>query len=393
MAVTVYLDRVQRNADWIKTVSWEYPTDMGQFLQFIGGPAALEHFLTLPVAEAMPLTLRVELGLAHNPKGLSFKDFVESQHPRDTHGRFAETAGVSGILEPNASRIQDFSPDERDTWSQIMDDYGVSITDLRDKMAAYVDQDAIDHAESWYPSASQISTDLAAETGISKDRIATAFGICSPKCVWKDKKTGEGEERYVSEMARFIGRGTTEDGQVIADMDPMEAFLAWKDEYTRNNTVLTLKGKPAKPQLMNQNGAKGMAVMMGKLDPEDVLNDNKTRSFFDNIMDPGGTHEVTIDTHMGKVVEMVYGVSAPDAIAFLGSTGGTVKKGNRVLGAGYVAVRMIALEYDVPPDVAQAAFWEKIQEHPHISWDDGVEWPTGKAKVKKPKKGKSWLEW
>jgi len=288
--------------------------------------------------------------------------------------------GVHGRFDVQ-SRLGDLTEGGTEVWASIMQDYGVSVDDLFSKMDEVVDQDAIDHAESWYPDVRQISTDISAETGIGEDRIIAAYGACSPKCVWKSEKDGEGEEKYVQEMARWVAAGNADRYPLNAKGFPEEAMMAWKAEYKANNTVRTLKGEPKGAQLMNTTGMRGMAVLMGAKEPDDVLNDNKTRSFFNNISDPGGTDDVTIDTHMTKTLEMTYGVSHTDALKFIKKTGGTVKKDNRVLGAGYLAVseavRQIALKYDVTPDVAQAAFWEQVQFRPVISDEDGKDWPGG----------------
>ena len=56
------IDSDQRNADWIRTLHWDLPTDKDTFLTVIGGESALAHFMTLPAAEAMPPELRSALG-------------------------------------------------------------------------------------------------------------------------------------------------------------------------------------------------------------------------------------------------------------------------------------------------------------------------------------------
>jgi hypothetical protein len=58
---------------------------------FIGGPEHLEHFLTLPVAEQMPDSLRVELALSTG-KRVPMKAFDPSE-PRDYHGRWSQAGG------------------------------------------------------------------------------------------------------------------------------------------------------------------------------------------------------------------------------------------------------------------------------------------------------------
>jgi len=62
--IIVYPDDDIENADWIKTFSWGLPTDKDEFLQAIGGPEMLDHFMTLPAARPMPESLKKELGLA-----------------------------------------------------------------------------------------------------------------------------------------------------------------------------------------------------------------------------------------------------------------------------------------------------------------------------------------
>jgi SPP1 gp7 family putative phage head morphogenesis protein len=77
--------------DWIKTLSWDLPTDPDVFLRAIGGRRALTHFLTLPAAEAMPQALASSLGVAI-PHRLD-KAFNPDQ-ARDDHGRW--TSGGPG---------------------------------------------------------------------------------------------------------------------------------------------------------------------------------------------------------------------------------------------------------------------------------------------------------
>lgn len=69
---TMYLrpDDDPLDADWIKTLSWDLPTDLPAFLRVIGGRRRLKHFMTLPAARAMPFQLRQALGLPLQPERL-----------------------------------------------------------------------------------------------------------------------------------------------------------------------------------------------------------------------------------------------------------------------------------------------------------------------------------
>lgn len=59
----VDFDEDIENADWIKTLSWGLPVDKDEFLDAIGGPDNLTHFLTLPAARPMPESLKKDLGI------------------------------------------------------------------------------------------------------------------------------------------------------------------------------------------------------------------------------------------------------------------------------------------------------------------------------------------
>jgi hypothetical protein len=89
---SINLDNDDYSADWIKSLRWDLPTDSNDFLSAIGGRNQLNHFLSLPAAEAMPAALASALGVA-KPHRLD-KAFNPDQQ-RDEHGRWTST-GSSG---------------------------------------------------------------------------------------------------------------------------------------------------------------------------------------------------------------------------------------------------------------------------------------------------------
>ena len=95
MTKRINIDADQRNADWLKTLSWDLPTDKDVFLAVIGGEAALDHFMTLPAAEAMPTDLRGEL---HKAGLLGPKD--TSPHQPHPAGKRYQAVPKTGIIEP-----------------------------------------------------------------------------------------------------------------------------------------------------------------------------------------------------------------------------------------------------------------------------------------------------
>ena len=48
------------DADWIKSLSWDLPTEPQEFLRSLGG-ITLGQFMKLPASKAMPETLRANL--------------------------------------------------------------------------------------------------------------------------------------------------------------------------------------------------------------------------------------------------------------------------------------------------------------------------------------------
>jgi hypothetical protein len=56
----IWSETDNENADWIKSLSWDLPTEPEEFLRSLGG-TSIEDFLKLPAAKAMPAELLNEL--------------------------------------------------------------------------------------------------------------------------------------------------------------------------------------------------------------------------------------------------------------------------------------------------------------------------------------------
>ena len=54
MTEMLRLDADVRNADWVKTRTWDLPTTLEELLVTIGGKSGIPRLLASPVAEAMP---------------------------------------------------------------------------------------------------------------------------------------------------------------------------------------------------------------------------------------------------------------------------------------------------------------------------------------------------
>jgi hypothetical protein len=93
----IQLDADVRNADWIKTLSWDLPTEIDSFWKIIGeDPAAgWAHFQTLPAFEPMPQDLRVEVERRLSIEGLT--EHLAGKHDQKTHGKGGGAAPTSNV--------------------------------------------------------------------------------------------------------------------------------------------------------------------------------------------------------------------------------------------------------------------------------------------------------
>jgi len=83
-----------RDADWIKTLSWDLPTNVDAFIRFVGEDG-VNDFMHLPAAEAMPESLKNALA----NKGYSIVQKYAEGQPRDNHGRFASGGSTMSYEE------------------------------------------------------------------------------------------------------------------------------------------------------------------------------------------------------------------------------------------------------------------------------------------------------
>jgi hypothetical protein len=295
--------------------------------------------------------------------------------PIEGYSYFRESARVEYLDVP--THVADLSDASALLWAAEMRDQGVKIEHLASDVRSMLTPEFLDQGRVWYPEALDVAAEISKDSGMELDRVVTAIAVMSPRCQWEDPESGEGEKKYVRSLAKFVAAGGT-DG-LTAD----EAAVAWKKHYKETNTVLGLvKGKrtgdPVGASVFNNNTAKAIRVMRGEVTPGELLIDNKTRSFYDNILFPQDAAAVTIDTHMMKVFERVYGVTYKDADVFTRHDRKIPKGGGQVRGVGYIAlseaIRQVASETGETPNTIQAAYWLRMQSEPHIL-ENGNPWP------------------
>lgn len=99
----INLDNSIANSDWIKSRTWDLPTNVKGFLNVIGGADKWEHFKQLPAYKAMPESLRHDVD-AHVRAREAHKAYNPDQ-PRDELGRFGEMGTPQERLDRFNSKV------------------------------------------------------------------------------------------------------------------------------------------------------------------------------------------------------------------------------------------------------------------------------------------------
>jgi len=329
------------------------------------------------------------IAAAYARRHKSFGDPGNTQE-RVEGGRFGAAEGGTETSFPRGelatqAHVADMNPQSVAAFNHALEEHGVRVSDLKDEIEKKMTPDRLEAAKSWYPQAGALARELSSGQRINMGQAVAAVACLSGRCKW-ETANGEGEVKYARSMAAFVEAGRA-DG-----LSPKDAVAAWKADYRATNTNIVQsganKGNPVGAAIMNSFAEKAMAVMTGSRSVEDVLTENKQRSFYDNIMAPGRTDEVTVDTHMVKCIENVYGTSkfASDDL-WAKNLGPHTGPDVSVHGVGYIAiseaVRQVADAHGVSPDVVQAAYWLQVQSEQHID-PPGNDWPSGLA-AKQPK--------
>jgi hypothetical protein len=367
----INIDEDQRNADWIKTTAWEFSIDRQVFLWQIGGEQNLKHFLTLPVAEAMPLSLRLELGIGHSSKtynlmldafdAFGFPVKFDPGQERDENGRWT-SGGSIGVVEtvPASPKFPDprelptygLTPAAQEALYAKCEARGVTHEALTNEIASRIggpDAAVLTQAGEWYPQAHDLATTMATESNgrISQEQAEAVIAAISPRENW-DANVIDAQR-----ITDFYSSGAA-DG-----MTPEQAVLAMRDAQPGGEQFRALP----------DNMVKAVEVLQGT-SPDEALAGLKVRSFYDNIDDPGGTREVTIDGHMLKAFSAVSDtITDKGATQLLNQSSRT--EGAQYAGAGYIAiseaVRSVSTQWGVPPDTVQAAYWLSVRD---LDWDE-----------------------
>lgn len=189
------------------------------------------------------------------------------------------------------------------------------------------------HGGAWYLEAYRIAVRLADTYGFTTAQAAAVLAAVSPRMSWPRNQLVA--ERVLRETRRHNG---------LSDLDCAKAI---------GGALVTISLLPA------------VKIARGQL-IDSTLTGVKRRSFYNNILYPFTSDDVTVDTWMQRVpMHATTGMTLKDSLRFLG---GRAKSTNGA-GAGYVAiadaVRVVASQMGVTPSTIQAAYWTSVAGSVH----------------------------
>jgi hypothetical protein len=264
---------------------------------------------------------------------------------RDEHGRFGESGGLIAAGTTKSA----LSPEAQARVDEKLAALGVTQKQLEDEIASRVTPEALAKYGNWYPEVHATLAASAAENHMSIEQACAITAAASPQMPW---------DQNLAAAQSVMAYADAHQGEFTTGK---EMYAAWADATAPADGRYNLYGT---------QGAKCFDLAMGNSQPEDALTTAKVSSFYDNLMEPDATREVTVDTHMLKAVEFASGgtLSTAQARGFYGASM-VVDKQTVLRSAGAVAVseavRTVADRLGLSPDRVQATYWSIVQPMDH----------------------------
>lgn len=248
-------------------------------------------------------------------------DTVRSNPYHDSKtGKFTSHGG-GGTLA-TGTRLADLSPEGRAAVAANNAKYGLTSATLESELESKLTPETIAQGKKWFPEARAFNESLAKRSGLSVEQTTAITALTSPRTPWPQNK------RLAERVALTHGKYT--------DADPIVA-------------AKHMGGS------LSANLGPAIAVARGG-DIDSHMTGIKRRSFYNNMLKPGATNDVTVDTWMQRTA--MKAASKPMSL----------EQSRQYLqaahGAGYVSIaeatRAVAAKHGLSPDEVQAAYWTGI---------------------------------
>jgi hypothetical protein len=238
-------------------------------------------------------------------------------------------------------------------------------------------------ASKWYYEAHNITEETAKKLGLSETAMAIAYAAQSPHALWGDETTPPGRVKMTNQVtSEKIARLADGGKDRIIDITPEMAYAlnspaksaAYRinvEDYNGRDFTFEHGGNymgkhkvselPAdivinvlRPEI-HAMSTTGVTALIGvRTGNPEVLGGSKVRSFYNNIRFPDNTDDVTIDTHMIRVLTGRMDIGMHDV--------GKWGRNPYVYKMMADSVREVAAEVGMKPHELQAALWAQQRD-------------------------------
>jgi hypothetical protein len=270
----------------------------------------------------------------------------------DKSGKFAPVNGSGGGLIKAGATYDELSPAGKKAVDKAETDMGVT----REGMAAEIDSkitpENLVAGREWYTEAQDFNTDLAKRSGLSEEQTAAITSAVSPRTPWPRNK----------QLAENIAMNYKQYDGVVP---------THKDRHGKLDTPAQAAARKMGGTLSANGGIAFEIARGGDIDKH--LTGVKRRSFYNNMVNPKDSKDITVDTWMTRAAmnstTKPGGLDLQTATDFLSISEGATKGG-----AGYVSisesVRIVANKRGLSPHEVQAAYWIAVSGSKNGAWGD-----------------------
>jgi hypothetical protein len=256
-----------------------------------------------------------------------------------------------------------------------MDEVGTTVPDMTARIVALIDEartvapSVIAEGMHWYETAQAVGLSAAAGYGLSPEQGIGIVAALSPRLAWESNAPWTG----------LVARLTTEDPQIdltadereraavempvgltaLSAMTPEQAAWAMLTIARREGMRVPVPTRQAELSMggipLPKELAKAIRIARGE-PVDDVLSGHKVRSFYNNMVEQGGT-SVTIDTH---AISAALGVAIPSgapAMKILETPSSVPDNAKGIYSAVADAYRIAGERLGISTEQAQAIAW------------------------------------
>lgn len=268
-----------------------------------------------------------------------------------TDGKFASKNGGTGLIKA-AATYDELSPAGKKAVVSAETKAGVTRAGMSAEIDSKINDANIAEGRAWYTEAQTFNNDLATRSGLSIEQTAAITSALSPQTPWPRNK----------QLAEKVA---------MTHKDYDGVLPTHKDRHGKLDTPAEAAGRKMGGTLSKNSGVAFEIARGGSIDEH--LTGVKRRSFYNNMVDPKNSKDITIDTWMARAAMHTStkegGLTLDEAQQFVNSskkvTGG---------GAGYVSisesVREVARRRNLTPHEVQAAYWIAVSGSKNGAWGD-----------------------